>query len=454
MAMNLSCFQKGMVVKMNDCKTFFSKIRRSTAPLCAAVTAAGLLLSFPSQAASSALDAFNALTASDASSSEEIAHSKGAALDLLQSFLKDFSDGQGTLFPHAASLYVPDTAQALSLLCSLTDTDLTGFASLYELPPAYVRNTYYKALACVLQQFLTENPDADPKYQDLESILSLFLISDASDSADMQSRSVMQTIRSGMTTSCSAQIADAFDLPPTFVEYIIMEEDWHDQDWKKASDWSVLRAQLIAQESTQEASFGGGSEAANSAPLFSDQLIGSRDSGGSDTIRSMQEALIRLGYLRGNADGIFGPRTQAALIEYQLANGLHPSGVYRYTDFVSLQSPEAVPRTAYEDDFWDEDSFTPAESFIDPDYLADLYADADAHDDDRFEVDDDDDDDHFEARDDDDDDRFEARDDDDDDRFEAGDDDDGDRFEARDYDDGDRFEAGDYDDESDDDDDD
>ncbi len=47
-----------------------------------------------------------------------------------------------------------------------------------------------------------------------------------------------------------------------------------------------------------------------------------------DSARALQEGLKRLGYLSGNADGVFGRRTQSALAEFQRANGLAPSGVF------------------------------------------------------------------------------------------------------------------------------
>ncbi len=51
--------------------------------------------------------------------------------------------------------------------------------------------------------------------------------------------------------------------------------------------------------------------------------LGSRGS----EVKSLQQELILLGYLEGAADGIFGPKTQSAVISYQRKNGLSPDGI-------------------------------------------------------------------------------------------------------------------------------
>ena len=372
---------------------------------------------------SSALDAFYALTGSAGEASDTLPH-KEAALDLLQEFIS----GQ------TASLSSdPLSAQeSLTLLTTLSDTDLTSFASESALPSAYVRSEYYKALASLLQIMLEQAAYNEGKYQELARILKLFLIetSDAQSASVPDANTEKEHIRASLTSVQSAQIAAAFELPLSFVEYIIMEEGWNSDDWTAAPDWSQIRAAVDAQNLPAAAGRADNTAASGAFP-FTDIQIGSRDESGAGWIREMQEALIRLGYLSGSADGIFGPRTQAALIEYQLANGLHPSGAYRYTDYISLRSPEAVPRTVYSVDFWDEDSFAAEEHFEYLDYLDNLYDD-----DDRFEYDDTDNDDRFEYDDTDNDDRFEYDGTDDDDRFGYDDTDDDDRFEYDDSDDG------------------
>jgi len=45
-----------------------------------------------------------------------------------------------------------------------------------------------------------------------------------------------------------------------------------------------------------------------------------------DSVRTAQRKLIDLGFLKGKADGVYGPKTGAALTAYQLQNGLEVSG--------------------------------------------------------------------------------------------------------------------------------
>jgi RNA polymerase sigma factor (sigma-70 family) len=48
--------------------------------------------------------------------------------------------------------------------------------------------------------------------------------------------------------------------------------------------------------------------------------------GGSERVRRLQRRLLRLGYRPGSSDGLFGPRTQAALIAFQRKHGLEQTG--------------------------------------------------------------------------------------------------------------------------------
>ena len=48
--------------------------------------------------------------------------------------------------------------------------------------------------------------------------------------------------------------------------------------------------------------------------------------GGSRRVRDLQRRLIRLGYRPGRSDGLFGPRTQAAVLAFQRKHGLEQTG--------------------------------------------------------------------------------------------------------------------------------
>src|SRR5215218_8357786 len=53
---------------------------------------------------------------------------------------------------------------------------------------------------------------------------------------------------------------------------------------------------------------------------------GYRRPGGSRRVRDLQRRLIRLGYRPGTRDGLFGPRTQAAVLAFQHKHGLPRTG--------------------------------------------------------------------------------------------------------------------------------
>jgi len=48
----------------------------------------------------------------------------------------------------------------------------------------------------------------------------------------------------------------------------------------------------------------------------------------SDTVKLLQQILIKLNYLTGTADGIFGPKTETALLEFQKDNAITVDGIY------------------------------------------------------------------------------------------------------------------------------
>jgi peptidoglycan hydrolase-like protein with peptidoglycan-binding domain len=59
--------------------------------------------------------------------------------------------------------------------------------------------------------------------------------------------------------------------------------------------------------------------------------------GGSDRVREVQRLLIRIGYRPGAVDGRFGPRTAAAVIDFQIKHGLRATGVVGARTLLNLR---------------------------------------------------------------------------------------------------------------------
>ena len=64
----------------------------------------------------------------------------------------------------------------------------------------------------------------------------------------------------------------------------------------------------------------------------------------NQTVKAVQQALLDAGItVRGGADGIFGPATQAAVTEYQTGKGLTATGVVNTATAVALGVVVATP---------------------------------------------------------------------------------------------------------------
>ncbi len=220
---------------------------------------------------------------------------------------------------------------AVAALAGITGRDIAACASDRALPAGQVRNAWFKALADALEKRAAVDHEAGAQYKNAMTILSLFLKLDDAAQADQR-----EAIRNRMNPEAVQRIAVQTGLPESFVEFIIMNPNWKDDSWENDEQWRQLCDWVDA---------------------FSEITVGSRDSDGSTRIADLQALLISLGYLKGKADGVFGPRTQAALIEFQLANGLPATGVYDMTSASRIQSTDAVARWNYGDDFWDSKDF-------------------------------------------------------------------------------------------------
>jgi len=69
-------------------------------------------------------------------------------------------------------------------------------------------------------------------------------------------------------------------------------------------------------------------------------------SGPDPMVRATQSELIRLGYLRGGADGVVGPMTRSAVSSYESANGLPVDGAPSPSLLARLQATPATPTSS------------------------------------------------------------------------------------------------------------
>lgn len=280
--------------------------------LCAVVTAAGESVT--------ALEAFESLMASQAQA------------DLPQKtagdYLGEILDGAF----NASSMTETALADALEPLSAITNRDIAACASARGLKAAQVRNAWYKALAGALRADIGLHPVSEEGAVSAQTILSLFL-TPGKEAEKAQ-------IRGRMSREGCAAIARTYQLPEAFVNFLIMDEHWDDDSWENDNAW--------------KASAGWDAQASDA---IGDIVIGSRDADGSTLIADTQATLISLGYLKGKADGVYGPRTQKAVVEFQLANGMKASGAVTAELYDALNDAGAVARWDYGEDFWDSRDF-------------------------------------------------------------------------------------------------
>ena len=277
----------------------------------------------------SALDAFNSLTGQQVQMNNP---DKSNA-----EYLAEIMAGVYATAP-TDTLAATEMAGHLRYLTGITTRDIASFASANQYPVAQVRNAYYMALANALRAEIMINPASEERYRNVQVILSLFLEQDETQ-VDHASR---EAIRSSLTPESAAAIAQEYNLPRAFVEFIIMDDDWDDDQWENDDDW---REELHWDDDD----------------LYEDSddtlKLGDRDGAGSTWIADLQERLISLGYLSGKADGVFGEQTQAALIQYQLANGAPATGIFDSDDLDDMLSSDVVARWDYEDSFDDSPDY-------------------------------------------------------------------------------------------------
>jgi len=283
-------------------------------------------VAFASGDGSSALDAFQALPGEPVQSAQAVpAKSAAEYLDAVMS--------------GAYAAPTADTADALAAdltaLSQISMKDMAAYSSAKGLSVTQVRNSYYRALSQALRADIMLHPAAQGDEQSLQTLLSLFLEGDALGLAERE------TIRASMNDDKAEMLAQRLRLPQRYVEFLIMNENWNDQSWTNDEDWKNTYIWTDYEDSPEDLS------------------LGSRDSANSTRVAQLQERLIALGYLTGKADGIFGEKTKAALIQYQRANGIPATGVYDDSDDDWMRSADVVMRWDYEDSFMDTPDHTP-----------------------------------------------------------------------------------------------
>ncbi len=169
-----------------------------------------------------ALDAFNAFSSTNNLST-------AATADVLDEVMA------GTFSVKAADQAAASAmAPALSRLSAVTSQEMLNYATANALPREQVRNAYYRALANVLRADLMVNPATETRYQNIQIILDLFLNGDGTDEVISETRKV---IRKSMTPQHAATIAKDYSLPAGFVEFVIMDDDWDNDDWTDDTAW-------------------------------------------------------------------------------------------------------------------------------------------------------------------------------------------------------------------------
>jgi len=106
-----------------------------------------------------------------------------------------------------------------------------------------------------------------------------------------------------------------------------------------------LTADGSAGEATQKALFSGSARKASAAKAEEAEKNGILKQGATGSaVKDLQNLLIRLGYLKGKADGVYGANTYKAVVAFQKANSLKADGVAGEKTLAALQSGSAVSK--------------------------------------------------------------------------------------------------------------
>jgi Putative peptidoglycan binding domain len=125
-----------------------------------------------------------------------------------------------------------------------------------------------------------------------------------------------------------AQTTAASQTAPALSPGLLAEASWHGRPIQRPLKASPTEARA---------------EAPGTASLR--RGTGFSRAGGSDRVRDVQRRLTRLGYQPGRLDGLFGPRTQAAVLAFQRKHGLPRTGAVGSATLRTLRRRTTGART-------------------------------------------------------------------------------------------------------------
>ena len=106
----------------------------------------------------------------------------------------------------------------------------------------------------------------------------------------------------------------------------------------KAASSSCQSSSGKTDTSAASSSSSAGNNSSSSGSWFGGNYTSIRLGGKGDRVRLLQQALISLGYLKGNADGVFGKKTFAAVVSFQSGWKLSSDGVAGKKTLTAIES--------------------------------------------------------------------------------------------------------------------
>ena len=112
------------------------------------------------------------------------------------------------------------------------------------------------------------------------------------------------------------------------------------EDLAKKSNTSSAASSSSSSSSSSSASSSSSSSSSSSGKLFSGNYATIRLGDRNDRVKILQQALIRLKYLSGKADGIFGQKTLDAVVLFQKENKLSADGLAGKKTLTALETAD------------------------------------------------------------------------------------------------------------------